>query len=98
MSKRLGAKTTPNSGATPHAKGDAVNRDYRIEMKTTASKKCPLDADVLETIWHQATATGHTPLIVVTMESIRHPVARDWVLVELDVFEQLSGYTHTKDK
>ena len=39
VAKAVGGRQTPNSGATPWAKGDVVAEDWLIECKTTATEK-----------------------------------------------------------
>lgn len=39
VAKTMGGKRTPNSGATPWAKGDVVTDDFLIECKTTTTPK-----------------------------------------------------------
>ena len=39
VAKVIGGKQTPNSGATPWAKGDVISDEWLIECKTTTSPK-----------------------------------------------------------
>jgi hypothetical protein len=85
----LGARLTPNSGATTRAKGDAVDARFRYEMKTTTKKQVPVDVKVLRKIWDEAVATGHLPVVVVTMDGMEPPVPKDWILIEKTTFVAL---------
>jgi hypothetical protein len=89
IAAELGARLTPNSGATTIAKGDAVDAKFRYEMKTTAKKQVPVDIKVLSKIWREATSTGHLAAVVVTMESAETPVPKDWVVIEKETFSAL---------
>jgi len=98
LSKQLGAALTPNSGATPDAKSDAVGPDdrpgpnFRYEMKTTKAKKMPVGIAELAKIWKEAIATGRRPVMSVTMEAMDSgPAPKDWVVMELSVFQELTG-------
>lgn len=91
VSKELGAKLTPNSGAGFH-KSDAKDVDYRYEMKETASKSLSIiKAGTLKKIWEEAVETGLRPAVVVTMTAIEEPCPQDWVLLTMDDFKALRG-------
>ena len=92
ISKRLGARLTPNSGAGFH-KSDASTSEFRIEMKQTKAKKMPVDRAVLAKIWREATETNLLPAVAVTMKGMDAPVPEDWVIITLETFEFLSGNT-----
>jgi hypothetical protein len=85
----LGARLTPNSGATTMAKGDAVNEKFRFEMKTTTKKQVPVDTKVLQKIWDEAAATGHLAAVAITLEAMESPVPKDWILIEKTTFVAL---------
>lgn len=89
LAEDLGARLTPNSGATTRAKGDAVDKRFRYEMKITTKKQFPVDIKVLSKIWDEAAATGHLPAVVVTMDSMEVPVPKDWVVIEKATFAAL---------
>jgi hypothetical protein len=89
LAAELGAKLTPNSGATTLAKGDAVDTQFRYEAKITSKKRVPVDADVLRKIWDEASATGHLAAVLVTMEVIESPVPQDWVMIDKSTFDAL---------
>lgn len=88
IARDLGAKLTPNSGAGIE-KSDAVDARFRYEMKTTTAGRVPVSSSVLRKIWVEAVASGKHPVVVVTMESMRYPTPKDWVLLEKYVFEML---------
>lgn len=97
VSKSLGADLTPASGATALAKSDAVGSDatpgpsFRYEMKTTKAKRVPVGREELAKIWKEAINTGRVPALVITMEAMERHAPKDWILMELSTFQEITG-------
>lgn len=93
VTKKLGARTHPNSGATRGAKSDASLRTFRLEMKSTTTAVMPLEMAWLVKVAHEALDHGQTPAVVLSFvePSGRARMAHyaEWVVLPLVVFNEL---------
>lgn len=89
LAAEFGLRVTPNSGATPHAKSDALDDRIRAEMKLTSGARVPVGFGDLEKIWREAAETGRNPVVLVTFEGRDGPVPGDWALIEASFLNAL---------
>lgn len=71
IGKRMGAKTTPNSGAPWHSKGDLKNDTQLIEVKSTDKNQMTVHKEWLEKIRTEAIKIGREPIIVIDFGDIK---------------------------
>ena len=93
VSKRLGARLTPASGAMVGAKGDMSMQDFLIESKTTTDSSLALKLGWLVKISEEAQCKGKKPAVITSfvLPSGRpQPMAStEWVCLPLSVFQEL---------
>lgn len=94
LSKALGARLTPASGAIKGAKGDmklAGTLPVLLEAKSTTAATMKLEHSWLVKINHEAQASGSIPALAVsfvTPEGLAKKNA-EWVLLPLHIFKEL---------
>lgn len=71
LSKRMGARITPNSGARWHSKGDMSDGDNLIEVKSTKSDSMVVHKVWLEKIRQEAIKTNKNPIFIMDFVDIQ---------------------------
>lgn len=71
LAKRMGARTTPNSGARWHSKGDMSDAENLIEEKSTMGGSMVVHKPWLEKIRQEAIKAGKNPIIVLDFGDIQ---------------------------
>lgn len=77
LAKDIGARLTPNSGATSFAKGDMYTDEYLVESKATGNASFILKKEVLEKIEREAIQEGKIPLLIIELQERRYYVYRE---------------------
>jgi len=109
IAKKLGGKTIKNSGAgfrtgqdriresgvrTDHA--DIQTKDFQIEHKFTKHKSMAIQKEWLDGIRISAGASMKYPAVGVTFDLPEGSGPDDWVMIPLEVFEQIIGKLEDK--
>lgn len=69
--KQLGeSRLTKGSGANWSTKGDIVNKDELIELKSTGGKQFTLHKRILEKVYSEAVKSGKDPVVVIDFQDI----------------------------
>ncbi len=91
LSKSIGGKLVPNSGALAGAKGDITFEDFRMECKTTSILTIPLKYDWMCKIAHEARETNTKAAIAFSFVTGDGKSLRDgdWIAVPRRVFDEL---------
>lgn len=71
LGKKFGARTTANSGARWHSKGDLDDGAHLIEVKSTKSATMTVHLAWLEKIRDEAIKAGKTPAVVLDFGNIQ---------------------------
>lgn len=77
LANEIGARLTPNSGATPFRKGDMSLGDYLIESKATDKTYIKLDQTWLDKIEKEAIKERKTPLLIAEIRGKRYYIFRE---------------------
>jgi hypothetical protein len=93
FAKRIGAKLTPNSGATAHSKGDMHTSAFLIEHKSTSSNSLGIQRDWLLKISHEALHTNKTPALAIAFTNKDGAPLTDgeWVAIPVRIWKELFG-------
>lgn len=96
--KRLKMRSTVASGALSE-KGDMVNREFRVENKSTKNASLGLKKEWLTKIQHEAYTTNRIPALAIsfTTESGLDSPADRWVMIPEWVFKDVLESWRTKD-
>lgn len=70
FAKKFGARTTANSGARWHSKGDLTEKDHLFEVKSTKGDQIAIHKLWLEKIRQEAIKIGKEPILVVDFGTI----------------------------
>jgi hypothetical protein len=91
LSKELGARTQPNSGAgyRKNSKGDLTDDDFLYEVKETEKATLRLGFDVVEKIHFEARSIGKIPVLVMVVKSMDASVPREWVMLPKQDFVEM---------
>ena len=93
VSKSLGARLTPNSGAMNSAKGDASLGSYLLEMKSTNMQSIALKLEWLNKISKEALDQNKIPGVVISfVDGQGNPVSKfnsEWVCIPKSVFQEV---------
>jgi Holliday junction resolvase len=92
LSKEMGFKLTPGSGnqAWPSKKGDGNSLDLMYECKETIKDRFNITPDVLAKLCREAATIGKDPVLVVSMYGMPEPIPKEWAMVPIDVFNQMT--------
>lgn len=71
LAKKYGARTTPNSGARWHSKGDLKTETHLIEIKSTKGSQIVVHKSWLEKIREEAIKEGKEPVLVIDFGDIQ---------------------------
>ena len=77
LSKALGAKLTPASGAFAFNKGDMKTDEWLIESKATEKPSYSLTKKVLEKIEREAIKDHRLPLLILELQGRRYYIFRE---------------------
>lgn len=93
LTKKLGGKATPASGAIEGHKGDFELGDFLMEAKSTVGDSLGVKFDWLVKIKKEARSKGKSPALTISFvnEQGRPYPNGEWVAVPLDVFERLTS-------
>lgn len=93
LSKALGGRARPASGAMVGAKGDIALGNTLMESKSTTSASMSLKLDWLVKIGNEARAEGKSPALSVSFTNGAGNPWRDgeWVLIPLHVWKERCG-------
>ncbi|NIT54899.1 MAG: hypothetical protein GWN00_01225 [Aliifodinibius sp.] len=91
MMKKLGATSTPGSGALPSAKSDGFDDAFQYEHKSTIHKSYGLKLETIRKIEKEALDVGRDPVLSIsfvnpTGESIPQG---DYVVISKELFQSL---------
>lgn len=90
---KLGARLTPNSGATQGAKGDMQRGTWLLESKTTVHASLSLEFGWLVKITEEARAKAKIPGLVVGFVlpggRPRPNAESEWVMMPMQVYQEL---------
>jgi hypothetical protein len=91
--KDMGMRTIAGSGNQAGNKSDGVDKEYRLECKSTEKKSIRLEHDWLLKIAHEALETGRTPLLAISFvfEQGKPKKEGDWVMMRKRDFDELTG-------
>jgi hypothetical protein len=97
LSKKMGSRLQPASGALAGAKSDArmkgVHYNFRIESKSTVNVTMPLDLGWLTKITNEAQTDHSIPMLTVSfVNALGQPRSArnaEWVMVPLWAFDEL---------
>ena len=85
VTKAVGGRATPASGALTGAKGDATVGNFRLELKSTTTATMRLEWAWLEKIGAEAAAMSQTPSVIVSFVTAegkpRAVTNAEWVLL-----------------
>jgi hypothetical protein len=85
----LGGYRQPASGALEGMKGDVKLENFLIDSKETETNSLILSSKELTKITREARECGRDPAIVATIHKLPVTVAKEWVLIPMDVFAQM---------
>lgn len=93
LSKRLGGRLTPASGAMQGAKGDIKKGDFLIEAKATETDTYRVDYGVLRKIKGESMRGGKNAALAVTFVTGDGRPREDgsWVMIPESLFKELIG-------
>ncbi len=93
LSKNLGGRLTPASGAMDGAKGDIHLNDFLLEAKSTTRDSFSVDYRQLAKIKAESLANDKTPGLTVSFTTGNgHPrQSGEWVLIPLSTFKELTS-------
>jgi hypothetical protein len=91
LSKQLGGRLTPASGAMLGAKGDIDLGSVLMEAKSTISETMALKFDWLSKISQEARNVGKTPALAVSFVNQQGKpwMDGDWVMLPRHVFKEI---------
>lgn len=91
LTKQLGGRARPASGAMDGAKGDIDLGDFLVEAKSTTGKSIGVKFEWLAKIGREARREGKTPALTVTFvtEDGRSVTDGEWCLVPMYVFREI---------
>lgn len=97
LSKKMGSKLQPASGALTAFKSDAVLKEFgwsfRIESKATINLSMPIDLGWLTKITNESLSSSAIPTLTISfVDSLGKPRSArnaEWVLMPLWAFEEL---------
>jgi hypothetical protein len=89
-SESVGGKRHVGSGALFFAKGDGSGKNYTIECKRTDLKSISIKASYLDKITKEAAMQGKLPLLFLNISTVGVLTEKDWVLMELSKFKELT--------
>lgn len=83
IAKDIGAKRTPNSGATPFMKGDMFKGKIMFDVKSTKHGQFILTTDVLEKLESDAFTNGKIPVLLLNFTKAKK-IAQRWIVMPYD--------------
>jgi hypothetical protein len=94
LTKDMGMKALPSSGALPGFKSDGIYRNhFRVEMKSAKTKAIKLERDWLAKISQEAISHGQEPALTISFVTEEGKPAMqlnpEWVAIPRHVFEEL---------
>jgi len=90
LAKDLGGRTVPASGALDGAKGDVSTADFLIDSKQTGAASIIVSAKQLNKITKEAREANRKPALKLQLEGIQLGVAKEWMLIPLHVFKEIT--------
>lgn len=92
LTKQLGGRGRPASGAMEGAKGDIDLGSFLVESKSTTGKSMSIQFEWLAKIGREARREGKSPALTVVFvtEDGRSVVDGEWCLVPMYVFRELT--------
>jgi hypothetical protein len=99
LETKLRARTTPNSGATPFAsqKGDLQGAYFLWEAKRTEGGRLVLGRKILTKVCREASKVDKCPGLVVTIDDLPSHIDNEWVIVPLDMFQEMLEFFLTRE-
>ncbi len=93
FAKKIGARLTPNSGATESAKADMILGDLLIEHKSTARDTFAIKREWLLKVCHEALHTNKKPALAFTFTNVggASHVDGEWIAMRASDFKDLVG-------
>lgn len=92
--KKLGARLTPNSGATVGSKGDMRTALWLIESKTTVNQSLAMELAWLVKITEEASTSMRNPALLFSFVlpdgRPRPNASTEWVAMPLHLFQELT--------
>ena len=89
IADELGGYRQPASGALEGSKGDVKLDTFLIDSKETDTNSLILSSKELTKITREARDCGRAPAIVATIHKLPVTVAKEWVLIPMEIFAQL---------
>jgi len=91
LSKRLGGRTQPASGAMEGAKGDIKINEFLIEAKSTINDTMKVDLAWLCKISHEARHNGMAPALAISFVNEQGGVKKNgsWIAIEESKYKEL---------
>jgi hypothetical protein len=89
IAEALGGRRQPNSGATAAHKGDVKLRHFLLDSKETDAATMILQGKDLTKITREADGERLKPGLVITIRQVPDTVAKEWVLIPLEVFSAM---------
>lgn len=86
----LNGRATPNSGAIDGMKGDVTTDKFLLDSKETGAKSIVISAAMLNKISKEAREAGKRPGIVITLGRVALGTARQWALVPIQDFQEMT--------
>ena len=84
IAKEIGAKRTPNSGATPFMKGDMFMGKVMFDIKSTKHNQFILTVDTLAKLEEDAFSNRKIPVLLLNFTNVKKTMSKRWVVIPYD--------------
>jgi len=100
LSKELGLRQTPNSGAAPFPsmKGDAQNDHFVVEYKRDKTARFTITSPVVVKVHNEASAIGKRWAVGITIEGFPTCVEHDLFLIPKSEFQEYLDFLTNRGK
>lgn len=85
FAKEIGGRLTPNSGSTPHTKGDVLSTDKMFDLKSTKSNQIIVTVSMLKKLLDDASRVGRDPVLVLDFPN-SDLKNKKWICIPIEDF------------